>query len=142
MRIANPSATAWQLTLPIERTLPVSINELSNRINRIDDANLTFNLNYTTDYRANFRLSKTVGYLFIIEMVGQLEEHGEALTYVEAQTRISLFTYAVILTLFALTLILLPSPLAGLFGLLGARMVLLLVVCAPDAYQEIAGTLG
>ncbi len=134
MRIANLPTTS--LPLPIQRTVPASINELSNRIASRDGLHLS--VNYITDYTASFRLTKTLGYLFTVEMVGRLEEHGEALTYVTAQTRVSLFTYAVILALLVLSLLTLPSPIAGLFGLLCARMILMLVVCTPDTQEELA----
>jgi hypothetical protein len=129
------------LALPIQRTIPMSINELVNRIGARSAEGLHLHLNYSTDYTAWFRLTKTVNFWFQVEMAGRLEEHGEVMTFVSAQTRVSLFTYAVTAILFILTLASLPSPLAGLFGLLCARMVTMLVVCTPDAYDEIAHVL-
>ena len=142
MRIALTAPTSLPLRLAIQRTVPMSIHELANRVDSRKNEGLHLSLNYSTDYTAWFRLTKTVGYLFSVEMVGRLDEHGEAHTTVTAQTRVSLFTYAVIVALFMLTLLSLPAlPLAGLFGLLCARMVFMLVIVVPDAYTEIASVL-
>lgn len=133
--------TIMPLTMPIQRSLSMSISELSNRIANHANDGLHLSLHYSTDYTASFRLTKSISFLYKVEMTGQMEEHGEARTFVTAQTRVSLFTYTVTFALFVLTLLSLTSPIAGLFGLLCARLVLLLVMCAPDSREEIARVL-
>lgn len=127
----------------IQQTIPLSISDLTEYLQtRSESERLRFQLSHVTDYTAWFRLSQTIGLLYTVEMTGKLEERGESVTVLTGETRTSLFTYAVIVVLAALTLLTLSSPVAALFGLLCARAVLMLIFCAPDTREELARILG